>query len=353
MSRTPAPIRPGAVAALLLTSFCGGAMDGTTGSSAPEPGANRRVALTDLVNGSYMGIRGGLYSGSNQPPAGHASLGLAAAAHIQPLDTRGQPSANGRYVLLSIGMSNTTQEFCSQGGGLPCDSWTFTGQAAADPQVDRTRLVIANGAMGGRTASAWDSPSDPDYDRVRDTVLAPQGLSEAQVQIAWVKVANAGPSVALPSPQADAYVLVQQIGNIARTLKTRYPNIRQVFFSSRIYAGYATTTLNPEPYAYESGLAVKLVVQAQVRQMENLGIDPRAGDLAVGTAAPWLAWGPYLWADGLNARSDGLVWQRADLVGDGTHPTRSGETKVGALLLAFFKGSPFSSCWFLAGATCS
>ncbi len=68
--------------------------------------------------------------------------------------------------------------------------------------------------------------------------------------------------------------------------------------------------------------------------------------------APWLAWGPYLWADGANPRDDGLVWLPADFQDDGTHPSPSGEEKVGRLLLEFFRSSPFAQCWFLAGRTC-
>jgi hypothetical protein len=226
------------------------------------------------------------------------------------------------------------------------------GQAAADPQVNRTTLVIANGAQGGKSADFWDSPTDPDYDRVRDTVLAPQGLSELQVQAAWVKVANPGPTVALPRPQSDAHRLLTQQGNIVRALKVRYPNVQQVFLSSRIYAGYATTTLNPEPYAYESAFAVKWLVAAQIEQMRTGVIDPRAGDLSYDTVAPWLAWGPYMWARGTEPRSDGLVWLRSDLGPDGTHPANPGRQKVGTMLLSFFKTSPQARCWFLAAETC-
>ena len=64
------------------------------------------------------------------------------------------------------------------------------------------------------------------------------------MQVAWVKVANAQPSVSLPTASADAYQLEIQTGNIVRAMKVRYPNLEMVFLSSRIYAGYATTATN-------------------------------------------------------------------------------------------------------------
>jgi hypothetical protein len=311
----------------------------------------RQVPLTDMRAGRYKTFAGGLYPRSNVMPPDHAARGAVHAAAIVPRNLAGQPDGAGRYVLLSIGMSNTTQEFCSQSSGLPCTSWSFMGGALGDPAVNHSTLAIVNGAAGGQSAATWDSPTDPNYDRVRDTRLMPQGLSEAQVQIAWVKVANPGPTASLPAQSSDAYTLETQMGNIVRALKVRYPNLRQVFLSSRIFAGYANTSLNPEPYAYESGFAVKWIVQAQIDQMANGGVpvDPRAGDLNYGTVAPWIAWGPYLWAAGVRPRSDGLTWRPEEFDPDGTHPGPTAEKKVGALLLEFFKTSPMTACWFAGG----
>ncbi|MFL5620838.1 MAG: hypothetical protein ACJ79A_20850, partial [Gemmatimonadaceae bacterium] len=113
---------------------------------------------------------------------------------------------------------------------------------------------------------------------------------------------------------------------------------------------------NPEPFAYETGFAVKWLIQAQIRQMRNGGqiVDARAGDLNYDSAAPWLAWGPDLWANGSKPRWDGLTWQPGDFKSDGTHPSvESGVPKVGGLLLDFFHTSPAARCWFLAGERCS
>src|SRR6185369_2560868 len=142
----------------------------------------------------YLGqYQGGLYpNGQNVPPPAHDAAGRTRGLAVTPRAADGTPAIGGKYVLLSIGMSNTTQEFC-------CHPLTFMGRAAASPDVNHADLVIANGASGGQTAGTWDSPADANYNRVRDNVLAPQGLTEAQVQAAWVKVANAQPTVSLPN----------------------------------------------------------------------------------------------------------------------------------------------------------
>jgi hypothetical protein len=305
--------------------------------------------LTDLGRGYYLTeFQGGLYpNGSNQMPPVHAAAGLKKASAIRPRNTAGNPASNGKYVMLSIGMSNTSQEFCSGGYG-DCEGYSFTGMAETNPYVEHGPLVIVNGAKGSRTAEYWDSPTDPDYDRIADEVLEPHGLSELQVQAAWVKVANLAPTVPLPSPDADAFRLVEQMGDIARALKDRYPNLHQVFFSSRIFGGYSHTSRNPEPYAYESGFAVKWLIEAQISQLAGGGIDPLAGNLNYNNnTAPWIAWGPYMWADGMTPRSDGLVWRESDFMEDGVHPSTDGRQKVASLLMNFFRTSAFTQSWFL------
>jgi hypothetical protein len=320
------------------------------GGSSRQAFGQDRVPINDLGSGSYLGqYQGGLYPGGlNQAPPAHHAAGLLHGRAIVPRDTSGAVHSAGTYGFVSIGMSNTTQEFCSQSGLAPCDAWTFMGQASVHPSVNHTTLSIVNGADGGQSAGTWDHPSKPNYTRINNEWLAPNGLSEQQVQAAWVKVANPQPTVSLPNSNADAYKLVQQMGDIVRALKTRYPNMQQVFLSSRIYAGYATTsTLNPEPYAYESGFAVKWLIEAQIDQMNGGGIDPIAGDLNYDTVAPWIGWGPYMWANGTDPRSDGLVWQRGDLGADGTHPARSGEEKVATMLLDHMLTSPYTQSWFV------
>ena len=95
------------------------------------------------------------------------------------------------------------------------------------------------------------------------------------MQIAWVKQANATPTGAFPTDvtrlQADL------TRTMARFLKDRFPNIRLAYYSSRIYAGYANTTLNPEPYAYQAGFAVKWMIEQQINGAPELNYNPAQG----------------------------------------------------------------------------
>jgi hypothetical protein len=313
-----------------------------------------KVALTDLLAGTYYGNPGGLYPGSiNQPPADHDSAARARRNAIKPLDVNGDESPFGKYVLISIGMANATQEWCSQSSGPPCAAWTFMGKAAADPSVNHYTMVIVNGAADGQDAPAWTSPTSANYDRIKLTRLAPLGLSENQVQVAWVKLEDPKPSVSLPADSADAHVFLTHLGLVLRAMRIRYPNLRIVFLSSRTYGGYATIDLNPEPYAYESGFSVKWAIESQVNEMRGLPVNPGAGTLNyTKKLAPLIMWGPYLWANGTTPRSDGVVWNRSDFEEDGTHPSQSGESKVAGLLMDFFKNSPYARCWFLVNQYC-
>ena len=344
---------------------------GSGATPTPTPVATGMDALSDLGTGMYLGqFQGGLYpNGLNTAPAAQDAAGKARAALIQPLDASGNPSATGKIVMMSIGMSNTTDEWCDAPvGQLSCMSWTFTGKAIADASVNK-KIVYANGALGGQDAKQWLSANVclpvpiqgycNNYDRVAAAVLGTLGLSEKQVQVIWLKEADEGPTVSLPAANADAYGLESKLGQIVRAAKTRYPNLQMIFLSSRIYAGYATSALNPEPYAYESGFAVKWLIQAQINQIASGTIDPTAGDLNYNTGvAPWLGWSAYLWAKGTTARSDGLIWCNGqagtpcnleqDYQADGTHPSApAGQQKVGSLLLTFFKQSPYATPWFL------
>jgi hypothetical protein len=322
-----------------------------TGTATP----NVPIPLIDMAGGAtYFGHSGRLYPGGNGVPAAHATAGALRARNIQPRGFNGNPNPGGKFVLLSIGMSNTAMEWCIFVFAQTCNSWSFTGQATADATVNHGEMVIANGARSGQDARTWDSPTASNYDLIRDSVLTPEGLSEKQVEVVWLKVVNKDPVISLPSTQADAVRLVSQVGDIIRALKVRYPNLQMVFLSSRIYAGYSTLQLNPEPYAYESGFAMKWLIEAQIDQMANGGVivDPRAGNLNYNTVAPWIGWGPYLWADGLSPRSDGLTWAISDYESDLTHPNVAGQTKVAGMLLNFFKTDPRAACWFLGGQTC-
>lgn len=372
-----------------------GAAAGTTNIAASEGGKSGNTSLTVTTSSgnaqkiplmdmtasqNYLSFAGGLYENSSDTvPSDHDSAGRTLAGTIQPLDANGNPSASGKIVFTSIGMSNAADEFGQ-----------FINAAANDSSVNHTTLVIANGAKGGITTCYWEAATgnppcslhtENQFDRVRDQVLTPLGVTEQQVQAVWIKEANGGPGVAGcgsgggqpcqslcdPANQGcqntvtttEAMRFESQVGVVLRAAKARWPNLKLVFISTRIYAGYATDDLSPEPYAYEYGYSAKWLIEAQINQIRTGTVDPTAGDLNYNNAtAPWIAWSAYIWANGPNPRSDGLAWcdgqtsapcsGEVDFQTDGTHPNSTGQQKVSSMLINFFLNSPYTTSWFTA-----
>ncbi|MFD0078732.1 hypothetical protein ACFVIY_40850 [Streptomyces sp. NPDC127166] len=309
----------------------------------PQPGASAAatdctythsglVPLNDLGTGTYNGLTGGLYpNGSNVRPTAHTNAGVDIAQNqVLPRNASGQVDlVNGKVVLISIGMSNTTQEF---------QKFIATSKAYANLNG---KLVIVDGAQGGKDASAWANSADATWS-VLATRLSSAGVTPAQVQAVWLKEQYVGDNLGA-FPQG-AQNLRDSLASILRNARTNYPNLALGYVASRIY------TYDParSAGAYQQGWAVKKLIQDQINGASDLTYGP-------GGVAPWLSWGPYMWADGLGAdgvaggtpgRSDGLEWACSDLVTDRVHPSATGQQKVANMLLNQLSTDPTSTPWF-------
>ena len=306
------------------------------GPVAPAKEFTGMVPLTQFKgDAKYKGEDGGLYGGgSNVPPADHLRAAMEQSRKVVPLGPDGKPAVDGKIALLSIGMSNTTMEFSK-----------FKEIADADP-AKNGKLVIVDGAQGGKEATAWSGRVPERAKGVWETVdrrIAAAGVTPAQVQVLYIKQAIAGPSLLGEFPK-HARQLETDLQVFLNRARQKWPNVRLAYLSSRIYAGYASTPLNPEPYAYEGAFSMRWLIQDQIKGDPKLNYDPVKGPVT----SPLLLWGPYLWADGVKGRDgDDLVYKREDLGPDGTHPSPTGRQKVADLLLKFIKTDPTAKPWFL------
>lgn len=329
------------------------------------PCRDRSVASDHPHQAGFSQILGGLYGGwKNEPPPAHRAAHLIESAKIQPLDTGGEPSENGKIGLITIGFSNTSIE--SEG---------FKRAADADTQKS-PRVIVVNGSIGGRSAVmwAWDGAailpraeqerldgimdllkmpktnrrSSPNLDKDTWPTLAKRieaaGLSPLQVQACWLKHVEANPKPLGEFPD-HARTLQKDMTAVLNIARHHYPNLRVVYLSSRTFGGWSgRVSGSPEPYAYESGFGTRWVAQSQINGDPQLNFDPAKGEVM----APLVLWGPYLWAKGDSPRVfDGLTWTQNDVRADQLHPNENGTRKTTTLLINFFKTNEGSSRWFL------
>jgi hypothetical protein len=302
------PIAAGTVLALGLAAVNAPA-EPSKGTADCARASTGLTPLTDFVGKrKYRGHRGGLYPNArNKPTAAYQRVGVNQARRVR--------QTNGQLVLLSIGMANASDEFAA-----------FKRMADVDPAKNQ-RLVIVDGAQNGGEAGRIKRPT-AEYWQVVDERLEAAEATADQVQVIWLKEMIAGEDRPFPR---DARALQADLRSIVRIVKAKFPNLRLIYLSSRTYAGYAITGLNPEPAAYDSAFGVRWLIGERM-----------AGKIR----GPWIGWGPYLWTDGLKGRRDGLVWACEDVGQDGTHPSRSGAQKVAQQLQQFFRSDPTARLWF-------
>jgi hypothetical protein len=277
--------------------------------------------LSDLGSAQYLGFPGGLYpNGKNARPSAHEDAGVALAATVQPVDKDGKPSSSGKIVMISIGMSNTSRQFSR-----------FIRLTEADARRN-PRLLMIDAARNGAAATQIARPSGDYWAHVTRQLQLGE-TSAAQVQVVWIKTALAHEPPGFPE---KARLLQRLLGSIVEILRTKFPQLKLVYVSGRTYGGYSETDLNPEPLAYESAFAVKWLIEERINNPSPDG------------SIPWVSWGPYLWADGLSPRSDGLVWERSDFESDGAHTSAQGALKVATKLFEFFESDSTTQHWFIS-----
>lgn len=299
------------------------------------------IPLIDLGAGFYDGTwQGGLYDGGfNTPPNSHLNNGLKISKKLKPLDTLGAVNyEDGKIVLAGFGASTV---------GGPFNHMIQLMKDYTDLNPCMQAVNAANGS-DGVNAMVIDSVDYWEYIRIYK--LGEKGLTPNQVQVGWLMHSS---RIDSNGSDIDSYVdsLVLRFQIAIQAMFYEYPNLKILYISGFPYGGYADPMkalyhVIKEPSSYHQNFAMKEIISEQIHN------DPDFKYKGPGKVAPYMVWGPYLWADGVNPRSDGLTWNcEADYAedGGGYHMTNEGKDKMANILLDFFRTDTISEIWFMDG----
>jgi len=188
-----------------------------TGRSAAGQLARQRPApehltpVTDMTaTDRYEGEDGGLYGGGrNTPPDSHRRAADAELAKIHPLNNTGDVDEDGVIGFVAISMSNATQEF------------SRFKQVADRSPLKSSRVVIVDCAQGGQAMAEWAPPDTRPWEEARRR-LNVAGVSPRQVQVAWIKLANKGPTGSL---EEHGRKLERDTLAVLHNAKAQFPNL--------------------------------------------------------------------------------------------------------------------------------
>lgn len=294
--------------------------------------------LPDLGSQTFNGYTGGLYAnGKNTPVGQYLKDAMDLAKTIVPLDTAGNPAANGTVVLAGVGASNPRTEFEA-----------FTSIAAASGNTN-LRLRMVNTCIGGQGVQKMNVATD-NYWKSAFKMLDSMQLSAKQVQVAWIETDNTG-SKDTSFPSAPL-ALVGDLKLLLQTLKIKFPNLKLCYLSARAYSGWAPANGSGvgggllAPRDYYNGWAIKWLIDSAA--LGTKGLEYKGASIKV----PMPLYGSYNWTNAGQTRKDGFSLDCAtDVGGDGLHLTAAGEQKIGQNMYNTFAADTTAKMWFLKSNT--
>jgi hypothetical protein len=235
----------------------------------------------------------------------------AAAAQIVPRSPTGDPDANGRIVLLTLGMSNTKQ--VSEGLRYVFRRETNDLHPA---------LTFVNGAQGGMAAAEWANPACQCWTTL-SAILDKAAVTDAQVAAIFLMTTVKHPRVDAPTTAAQFAVYTRQILTL---IEARFPHVAIVIPAANYYGGYDVgQDKTPEPHQWQQTTTLPDIQETW------------SGRTVLA------AWHP--WTDGDRVRDDGLNLELADVTDGGVHLATSGKLKISRTLKAWLWAQPWTYGW--------
>ena len=290
-----------------------------------------RIAINDLGTRTYFGIIGGLYPGGKNSPSLQYKKDLKKFSNtIKPLNGTGAiDSTSGKIVFVGLG------------GSTAGHMMRVLRELTIHDTATNRFLRLVNGTYGGGIASfeSIANPADVYWDTVFNALAATRSTPD-QVEILYVESEDSSQVVGFP---ARPYIVKNDIEAAMRTCKTKFRNLRLVYFLGRTTTfdsfGFSQVT-NREPCPYYNGWGCKFAIEDQINGVPGTEYK---GDTAV---APLMTWGWYQWADGTDVpRQDGFTWQASDTK-DGLHATEAGEDTLAGRFKNFLMTDRFASIWY-------
>jgi hypothetical protein len=284
--------------------------------------------LNDLGKRKFKGYMGGLYpNGINHPAGTYAKDLLAICRNLTPLDTSGNPSAQGgKIVFASIGWSISGQNLVA-----------LKAKTQGNP-LTNPKLAFYNFSEGKGQARINNimNPDDSYWDLVA-TRVKNLHTSYRQVQIIYLESEDSTDNTSFP---ARPLQVKDELEACFRVFKQKFPNVKLVYLLGRTTTfGNYQNIFNTEPCPYYFGWACKWAIEDQVNGVP--GTEYKGPSIV----SPLITWGFYDWATSTPRKTDGFTWT-VDETTDGLHGNDAGKDSISTRWQNFLLTDRFAKKWY-------